>query len=427
VKLLLIGSGGREHALAWRLARDPSVDEIVAAPGNPGIADHARCVPVAAGDLDGIVGLARDERVALAVVGPEAPLVAGLADRLAAAGIAVLGPAREAARLEGSKAFAKAFMREHGIPTADAVVCDTAEAAAAAVRALGAPVVVKADGLAAGKGVVVAATVGEAEAAIERFMRARALGDAGARLLVERWLEGEEASLIVLTDGENALVLPAAQDHKRLGDGDTGPNTGGMGACAPAPVADARVVARALSGIVAPTLAALRARGTPYRGFLYCGLMIGPDGEPRVVEYNCRLGDPEAQVVLPLAGGDLAAQLAAAARGELPRGAAPPPAAEHQAAACIVLAAPGYPDAPRTGAPIRGLPVREPGVLVFQAGTRRTADGLATAGGRVLGVTGLGCDLPEALARAQRAAERIEFEGKQWRRDIGQRALARLT
>jgi phosphoribosylamine--glycine ligase len=430
VNLLIVGGGGREHALAWRLARDSPDHVILAAPGNPGIAEHARCVPIGVEDGDSIERLAVEERVDLVVIGPEAPLVAGLADRLAAAGVVVCGPRAAAARLEGSKAFAKRFMLEHGIPTAEAAVFDVPEQAAAFARWRGAPLVVKADGLAGGKGVVVARTVGEALAAIDRLMRERTLGAAGRRVLIERCMEGEEASLIVLTDGERWVLLPPAQDHKRLGEGDTGPNTGGMGAYAPAPVLDPPLIERALREIVEPTLAGLRDLGTPYMGFLYCGLMI-EDGEPRVVEYNCRLGDPEAQVVLPLVGGgegsgDFAELLAAAARGELTGRTLP--VAPDTAAACVVLAAPGYPEAPVTGAPIRGLPVQAGSeVIVFHAGTRYVGERLVTAGGRVLGVTGLGRDLPQALARAYRAADQIEFEGKQMRRDIGQRALARRS
>jgi phosphoribosylamine--glycine ligase len=428
VKLLIVGSGGREHALTWRLARDSRGHELLAAPGNPGIAEHARCVPIASDDLDSLVRLAAGEQVDLVVVGPEAPLVAGLADRLLAVGIAVCGPRAAPSRLEGSKAFAKRFMLEHGIPTAEAAVFGDPETAAEFARAQGAPLVVKADGLAGGKGVVVARTVGEAIEAIDRLMRARVLGAAGRLVLLERFMEGEEASLIVLSDGERAMLLPAAQDHKRLGDGDTGPNTGGMGAYAPAPLLDDGLVARIVRTVVEPTLAGMREKGTPYRGFLYCGLMI-ENGEPRVLEYNCRLGDPEAQAVLPLVGGDLAPLLASAAEGKLPASAswAAAPSSGLGTAACIVLASPGYPESPAVGKPISGLPLRDEGVIVFHAGTRLEKRQLLTAGGRVLGVTGVSRDLPEALTRAYRAAERIEFEGKQMRRDIGQRALVRGT
>jgi phosphoribosylamine--glycine ligase len=427
VKILIIGSGGREHALAWRLARSRGVDTLLAAPGNPGIAAEARCLPVAGSDLSGIVELALAERVDLVVVGPEAPLVAGLADRLAEAGVAVSSPSAAAARLEGSKAFAKKFMLERGIPTAEATLFDDPDEAASYVRATGAPLVVKADGLAAGKGVVVARTEPEALEAIDRMMRAGALGEAGRCVLLERCMEGEEASVFVLADDQRYVLLPSAQDHKRLGDGDTGPNTGGMGSTAPALLLDPPLLERIVSTIVEPTLAGLSELGTPYVGFLYLGLMI-EDGTPRVVEYNVRLGDPEAQVVLPLAGRDLGQLLRAAAHGELPAGSAPLAAGEAvAAAACVVLAAPGYPTRPETGAPIAGLPPPGDGeeVIVFQAGTRLSGDRLVTAGGRVLGVTGLGADLAEALARAYRTADAIEFEGKQMRRDIGARSLAR--
>lgn len=423
VKLLLIGGGGREHALAWKLARGPGAPSLLAAPGNPGIGQHARCLPVPASDLTGIVRLAVSERVDLVVVGPEAPLVAGLADQLAEAGVAVLGPTAEAARLEGSKAFAKEFMRERGIPTAEAMVFDDPDEAAAHVREVGAPIAVKADGLAAGKGVVVAETESEALAAIDRLMREEAHGAAGRRVLLERVMVGEEVSVFVLARGDRYVLLPSAQDHKRLGDGDTGPNTGGMGASAPAIVLDPTLRDRAIESIVEPTLNGLCDLGTPYVGFLYFGLMI-ENGVPRVVEYNVRLGDPEAQVVLPLAGSNLAEIMIACAHGELPAEVASE--AEAGAAACVVLAAPGYPSAPELGTPIRGLPSGdEEGVIVFHAGTRLQGDDLVTAGGRVLGVTGLGADLAEALTRAYRAADAIEFTGKQLRRDIGKRSLER--
>jgi phosphoribosylamine--glycine ligase len=425
VKLLIVGGGGREHALAWRLARGRRAPSLLAAPGNPGIAEHARCVPVAASDLAGIVKLAVDERVELVVVGPEAPLVAGLADRLAEAAVPVLGPGAGAARLEGSKAFAKKFMRERGIPTAEAVVFNDPEAASAHVRKVGAPIAVKADGLAAGKGVVVAQTESEALAAIDHLMRGEAYGAAGSQVLLERFMEGEEVSVFVLAQGDRYVLLPSAQDHKRLGDGDTGPNTGGMGATAPAIVLDSSLRDRVIESIIEPTLAGLCELGAPYVGFLYFGLMI-ESGVPRVVEYNVRLGDPEAQVVLPLAGSGLAELMVACAHGELPTEVPAPDGVEAGAAACVVLAAPGYPVAPEVGAPIRGLPLGDDDeVIVFHAGTKRQGEELTTAGGRVLGVTGLGADLAGALARAYRAADAIEFEGKQLRRDIGRQSLAR--
>jgi phosphoribosylamine---glycine ligase len=432
MKVLVVGGGGREHALVAALARDPAVTTILAAPGNPGIAAHARCLAIAATDLPALVAAAREERVDLVVVGPEAPLVAGLADQLRAAGIATFGPSAAAARLEGSKAHAKAFMRAHGIPTAEAEEFADAAAAAAHVRAQGGPCVIKADGLAAGKGVVVAETVAEALVAIDRFLRAQSLGAAGSSILVERRMRGEEVSVFALTDGERWVLLAPAQDHKRLRDGDQGPNTGGMGACAPAPLIDLALTTEIVTSILAPTLQGLRDEGTPYIGCLYLGLMIEADG-PRVVEYNVRLGDPEAQVVLPLLGPGLGETLAACAAGALPPGARLARAGEHEAAACVVLAAPGYPESPVLGGKIRGLErfadsgrgASASAVQVFHAGTARRGDDLVTAGGRVLGVTGLGADLPAALAQAYRAAEAIEFEGKQMRRDIGQRCLAR--
>jgi phosphoribosylamine---glycine ligase len=417
MKILVIGSGGREHALAWRLARDGHA--VLAAPGNPGIAEVAACHPVAVGDLAGLVGLAVAERVDLVVVGPEAPLVAGLADQLRAAGVATFGPSAAGARLEGSKVFAKELFARHGIPTAEFAACATLAEAERAIDRLGGAVVVKADGLAAGKGVHVCADAGEARAAARALLEERRLGAAGARLLIERRLAGREVSILALTDGARLAVLAPAEDHKTIFDGDRGPNTGGMGTVSPAWVPDA-VVARIVGEVLEPTVRGLAAEGIEYRGVLYAGLMIDEAGTPWTLEYNCRFGDPETQPVLARLRGDLGALLAGAAAGRLPDAGL---AWDERAAVCVVLAAPGYPDAPRTGDPIEGLAAvaGDPDVVVFHAGTARRGDALVTAGGRVLGVTALGDGVEAARARAYQAVSRIHFDGMQYRRDIGAR------
>jgi phosphoribosylamine--glycine ligase len=419
MKVLVVGSGGREHALCWSLAGSPLVDEVICAPGNAGIAAEARCVPVAVDDLDGLVRLARDERVDLVVVGPELPLVLGLFDRLDVAGIRAFGPTAAAARLEGSKAFAKAFCGRHGIPTAAhrTFTAGEIEAARAHLRTQGAPIVVKADGLAAGKGVVVATTVDEALAAVDGLLAAP-----GSRVVIEECLAGEEASLFALCDGRHALEIGTAQDHKRAFDGDEGPNTGGMGAYSPAPVLDAAMVERVMREIVRPTLAGMAAEGTPFKGFLYAGLMLTADG-PKLVEFNVRFGDPEAQVVLPRLMTDLAQLLLGALDGML----------EHMSlrwrplhALSVVMATRGYPGSYSTGSEIRGLEALGEGdLLVFHAGTRREGGRLLAAGGRVLAVTGLGTDLARARERAYAAVDRIDWPEGFCRRDIGWRALAR--
>jgi phosphoribosylamine--glycine ligase len=420
MRVLVVGGGGREHALAAALARSPSVREVLVAPGNPGIAREARCrvVPVGATDLDGLLRLAQSERVDLTVVGPEAPLVAGIADRFRAAGLRILGPGAEAARLEGSKAFAKRVMAEAGVPTAAFGVHDDLESALAALPA--GPVVVKADGLAAGKGVVVAADRAEAEAAVREMLGARRFGEAGARVVLEERLSGEEVSVIALCDGERAVCFPPAQDHKRVGEGDTGPNTGGMGAYAPAPMLDAAALDAVRTKVIEPVLAVMRRRGTPFVGFLYAGLMLTPDG-PKVLEFNARLGDPEAQVLLALTDGDLARAFATAAAGHLEPGLL---TFRPGAAACVVLAAAGYPGEPRTGDPLTGLDAAAavPGVQVLHAGTREVDGRLVTAGGRVLGVTATASGLRDALAACYAAVARIHADGLHFRRDIGHRA-----
>jgi len=425
MKVLLVGGGGREHALAWRLAKDDPSIEIVAAPGNPGIAQHARCAAIGAGDLDGLVRLAREQRPDFTLVGPEAPLAAGLADRFRAERLPVFGPTKAAAEIETSKAFAKDVMRVAGVPTARAVVCTDPKKAKAAAREFGAPVVIKASGLAAGKGVIVALSLGEADRAIDDMLVGNAFGDAGLEVLVEEFMTGEELSVLALTDGVTALPLVPAQDHKRLLDGDRGPNTGGMGAYAPVGLATDALMNRVQREILSPTLAELSARGRPFTGLLYAGLMLTPTG-PRVVEFNCRFGDPEAQAVLPVTHLTLpfAELLAAIARGEaLPASAR---ATADGAAVTTVLAASGYPEKPWSGAAISIPAGLGDDVTVFHAGTARDSTGrLAVSGGRVLAVTGRGRTIAEAKQRSLAAAGRIEFSGRQYRSDIGWRELSR--
>lgn len=419
MKVLLVGGGGREHALAWAIARSPLVESLQAAPGNPGIGRHARCVDLAAADLEGVAAFAGREGIDLTVVGPEAPLVAGLADRFAERGLAVFGPSAAAARLEGSKAYAKALMAAHGVPTARFRTFEDAGEARRYCRELGAPLVVKADGLAAGKGVVVCSTLAEADAALADIMERRVFGTAGARVVVEEFLRGEEASFHVVTSGDEVVTLASAQDHKSVFDGDRGPNTGGMGAYSPFARIDAAVEAEILHTIVRPTLAALRADGTPYRGALYVGLMLTEAG-PRVIEFNCRFGDPECQAILVRARGDLVPLLHAAATGR-PLGEGPGWADD--ASVCVTLASGGYPGAYRTGLPIRGLEAaeRRAGVRVFHAGTAERDGRLVTSGGRVLGVTATGASLEAAVAAAYAAVGEVGFEGMHHRTDIGRR------
>ena len=420
MRILLIGSGGREHALAWKLASSPLCERLFIAPGNPGTAQCGTNLTLDIADHAAVAAAARAERIDLVVVGPETPLVAGLVDDLAAAGVKAFGPSRAAAQLEGSKAFTKELCAEAGIPTARfRRFTDPAEARAY-VRAEGAPIVVKADGLAAGKGVVVAASVAEAERAIADMLGG-ALGEAGAELVIEECLVGEEASLFALCDGTAAVPLGTAQDHKRAFDGDRGPNTGGMGAYSPAPVLTPAIEAQAMRRIVAPTLAAMRRRGTPFTGVLYAGLMITAEG-PKLIEYNVRFGDPEAQVLMPRLTSDLVPALVAACEGRLAdielRWSA-------DAALTVVLAAKGYPGAYARGSEIRGVAAAEAmdGVVVFHAGTRCDGDRLLADGGRVMNVTALAPTLAQARARAYAAAERIEWPARFFRRDIGGRAV----
>jgi phosphoribosylamine--glycine ligase len=422
--VLLVGGGGREHALAWKLAQSPGLGRMIAAPGNPGIAAHARCVPVKDTAIDDLVALAQQERPDLVVVGPEVPLALGLADRMRAAGFAVFGGSAAAARLESSKAFAKELMARHRIPTARFGTFREAVAARAFCRELGAPLVVKADGLAAGKGVLICRSLEEADAALAHCLEARAFGDSGLTVVVEEFLRGEEASFFALSDGTTALPLAAAQDHKTVWDGDRGPNTGGMGAYSPAPVMDAAMEARVMAEIVRPTIAAMAAEGAPYTGVLFVGLMITREG-PKVIEFNCRFGDPECQALLPRLQEDLLAPLLAAATG---KGLPPTLAWSPRASVCVVMTSAGYPGRYDTGTAITGLEAAGalPDVTVFHAGTARAGGGLVSAGGRVLGVQALGDDVAAAIRTAYAAVERIRFDGAHYRRDIGHHALRRL-
>jgi phosphoribosylamine--glycine ligase len=423
MRVLVVGGGGREHAMAWAVARSPQVEGVVCAPGNAGIAEVADCRAVAADDVAGLVGLARAERVDLVVVGPELPLTLGLADRLGEAGVAVFGPTAAAARLEGSKVFAKDFLRRHGIPTAAFESFHDAAAAARFVRALGAPLVVKADGLAAGKGVFVCQTVEEALDAVDQVMRRRVFGDAGGHVVVEEFLDGEEASFMVVTDGTTVVPLAAAQDHKRIFDDDRGPNTGGMGAYSPAPVVTPAVHAHVMRDVMHPVVKALAIEGIEYRGILYAGLMV-KDGRAKVLEFNVRLGDPEAQAVLLRLGTDLVEVATRTAAGTL---AGLEIAWDPRSAVCVVLAAKGYPGPVEKGAVIRGLEALAGWSrgMVFHAATRRTPAGVVADGGRVLGVAALGDTIRAAIDEAYAAVAKLSWEGMQYRRDIGRRALAR--
>lgn len=425
MKVLVIGSGGREHALAWKLAQSPRVDEVLVAPGNAGTAREGKCrnVAVAATDLDGLLKLAADENVAVTVVGPEAPLVAGVVDRFRAAGRRVFGPTAAAAQLEGSKAFAKDFLARHGIPTAYYAVHTEVDAALAYVREKGAPIVVKADGLAAGKGVIVAMTLGEAEDAIRDMLSGNAFGAAGARVVIEEFLDGEEASFISMVDGKNALPMATSQDHKRVGDGDTGPNTGGMGAYSPAPVVTQEVHDRVMREVVMPTVRGMAADGVPFTGFLYAGLMIDASGAPKVIEFNVRFGDPETQPVMLRLRSDLLDLVDAALDERLDAVQAdwdPRPSLG------VVMAAQHYPDTPRTGDPISEWDVPMPAdTYVFHAGTRLVDGQAVTAGGRVLCVCALDDSVADAQRRAYEAVAGISWQGEFHRHDIGWRAIER--
>ena len=423
MNVLIVGGGGREHALAWKAARSPRVAKVFVAPGNAGTAAEPNVVNVPITAIPALIEFAKSQPIALTIVGPEAPLAAGIVDAFEAAGLRIFGPRREAARLESSKDFAKAFMARHAIPTAAYRTFTEAAGAHAYVRARGAPIVVKADGLAAGKGVVVAQTEDEAHAAIDAMLAGHALGDAGARVVIEDCLLGEEASFIVIADGDHALALASSQDHKRLRDGDAGPNTGGMGAYSPAPVVTPEVHARIMREVIAPALAGMAAEGTPYRGFLYAGVMIDAAGVPRVLEFNCRLGDPETQPIMARLRSDLIDVVEHALAGTLDRA---EPQWDRRPALTVVLAAAGYPDDPRRGASIAGLEraaQSHPDVIVFHAGTVAADGRVEVAGGRVLGVTALADDLASARERAYEAASLIHFEGAHFRRDIAAKGL----
>jgi phosphoribosylamine--glycine ligase len=422
MKFLLIGSGGREHALAWALSASPMVSKLYCAPGNAGIAAVAECVPIAAMDFDGLIAFAKDRQIDFVVVGPETPLVAGLWDRLEAAGIKALGPSMAGAVLEGSKGFVKDLCAENGIPTAAYQRFTAPEPAKAFAATLGLPVVIKADGLAAGKGVIIPETREEANRAID-FMFEGGFSDAGSSIVVEEFMEGEEASFFALTDGEHVLPLAGAQDHKRVFDGDKGPNTGGMGAYSPAPVLTDAIVEQTMSRIIKPTVAAMAARGTPYMGVLFAGLMITKDG-PKLIEYNCRFGDPECQVLMMHLESDLGEYLYACATQSV--GALPPPKFSDDTALTVVMAAKGYPGTPEKGGAIDGIAEAEAtGAKVFHAGTARRDGHLVANGGRVLNVTALGSDIGEAQRKAYAAVDRIDFPTGFCRHDIGWRELAR--
>ena len=428
MKVLVIGSGGREHALAWKLKQSPRVSEVIVAPGNAGTARErgVRNVDVAMNDLDGLLKLARAEKVELTVVGPEVPLVAGVVDRFRAAGLRIFGPRAVAAQLEGSKAFAKDFLLRHNIPTARYAVFNELTAALAYVRQHGAPIVIKADGLAAGKGVVVALTQADAEQALHDMLGGHAFGNASARVVIEEFLEGEEASYIVMSDGSHALPMASSQDHKRRDEGDLGPNTGGMGAYSPAPVVTAAVEQRILKEVIEPTLRGMAAEGAPFIGFLYAGLMIDPSGAPKVIEFNVRFGDPETQPIMLRLKSDLVELIEAALDGELRHTRAQ---WDSRPSIGVVVAAEGYPGRVRNGDPIGGLDSAfDPTVKVFHAGTALDAQGrVVTAGGRVLTVCALGGDLAAAREHAYEAASKIHFNGAFCRRDIAHRALRRGT
>ncbi len=420
MKVLLVGSGGREHALAWAIATSPLCDELVCAPGNAGMAELGRCVDVGAEDVEGLLALAREENANYVVVGPEAPLVAGLVDRLDTAGIKSFGPSVAAAALEGSKGFMKDFCARHNIPTAAYGRFTDAAKAKAFIREKDGALVVKTDGLAAGKGVLICDTPEEAQAAVDTMMAEKAFGAAGNEIVVEEFLDGEEASFFALCDGENALALASAQDHKRVGEGDTGPNTGGMGAYSPAPVVTPEMEARIMDSIIAPTVAGMKAEGAPYKGVLFAGLMITSGGEPQLLEFNVRFGDPECQVLVPRLKSDLLTAMVATSGGQL----------GHldlrwseQTALTVVMAAKGYPGSYEKGSEIVGLEAagsRE-GVIVFHAGTKAKNGKILASGGRVLGVTALGTDVGEAKARAYGAVDAIQWEEGFCRRDIGWR------
>ena len=425
MKILIVGGGGREHALAWRLKQSPRVTSIVCAPGNPGMKTLARCIPIKAEDIEGQVRLAKDERPNLVIIGPEAPLAMGLADKLREADIPVFGPSAKAAQLESSKGFSKDLMKECGVPTADYGRFTDASAAKAFLNRFDAPYVLKADGLAAGKGVVIAETRQEADEAVDAMLGGQ-FGEASRELVIEEFMKGEEASFFAISDGESAVPLAGAQDHKRVGEGDTGPNTGGMGAYSPAPILDAAMQARVMKEIVEPTIKGMAERGVPYQGVLYVGLMISPEGDPRVVEFNCRFGDPECQVIMARLKDDpLALMLACATGSELKH--CKRPERWTDPAVCVVMATNGYPGSVEKGSVIGGLEKADAleDVVVFHAGTAQRGDDIVANGGRVLGVTARGDTITHAVQRAYEAVDEIDWPEGFCRRDIAWRALGK--
>ncbi len=424
MKLLVVGSGGREHALAWKLAQSPRVQMVYVAPGNGGTAQDERLKNVDITALDELADFAEREGVAFTLVGPEAPLAAGIVNLFRARGLKVFGPTREAAQLESSKDFAKAFMKRHGIPTAEYETFSDVAAAHAYIDAKGAPIVVKADGLAAGKGVVVAMTLEEAHAAVDMMLSGNKLGDAGARVVIEEFLDGEEASFIVMVDGKHALALASSQDHKRLLDDDRGPNTGGMGAYSPAPIVTPQMHARVMREIIMPTVRGMEKDGIRFTGFLYAGLMIDKEGNPRTLEFNCRMGDPETQPIMARLKSDFSKVVEQAIAGTLDTVELD---WDRRTALGVVLAAHGYPDAPRKGDRINGIPAETEQAVTFHAGTTLDGDKLTTSGGRVLCVVGLADSVREAQQHAYDTINQINFEGMQYRRDIGFRALNRKS
>ncbi|AHE50942.1 purD product [Aeromonas hydrophila 4AK4] len=425
MKVLIIGNGGREHALAWKAKQSPMVTRVFVAPGNAGTAHEGSIenVAIEATDIPALLAFAKAQQIGLTIVGPEAPLVKGVVDAFRAEGLAIFGPTAAAAQLEGSKAFAKDFLARHAIPTADYQNFTEVEPALAYLREKGAPIVIKADGLAAGKGVIVAMTLEEAEAAVRDMLSGNAFGDAGARVVIEEFLDGEEASFIVMVDGEHVLPMATSQDHKRVGDGDTGLNTGGMGAYSPAPVVTDAVHQRVMEQVIMPTVRGMAAEGNVYTGFLYAGLMIDPQGNPKVIEFNCRFGDPETQPIMLRMRSDLVELCLAACAGKLDQVEA---IYDPRVAIGVVLAAGGYPGDYQQGKPISGLPVEEAsGEKVFHAGSQLAGDTIVTAGGRVLCATALGHTVAEAQQRAYQLAGRIQWDGVFYRKDIGWRAIER--
>lgn len=423
MKILVIGGGGREHALAWKAAQSPQVSTVFVAPGNAGTALEPKLENVAVAGNEALLAFARENDVALTIVGPEAPLVEGVVDTFRAAGLAIFGPTQAAAQLEGSKAFSKDFLARHGIPTAQYQTFTEVEPALAYLQQRGAPIVVKADGLAAGKGVIVAMTLDEASAAVRDMLSGNAFGDAGARVVIEDFLDGEEASFIVMVDGEHVLSMATSQDHKRVGNGDTGPNTGGMGAYSPAPVVTAAIEQRIMDEIILPTVRGMKTDGTPYTGFLYAGLMIDGSGTPKVIEFNCRFGDPETQPIMLRLQADLVQLCLAAVDGKLDTVGDVP--WDPRPAVGVVMAAEHYPASPRKGDPIQGLEQVPEQVKVFHAGTRREGDLVVTSGGRVLCVTALGDTVKAAQQAAYQGVDAIHWQGAFFRTDIGYRAINR--